>query len=133
MRKVVYTHRPTPRTEHVILRTRGCNSPTKLRILKQCFVGTVWQVTKYREKLSDLEYYRSRVEELRQDNRVLEETREMLEEQLARARKRGDHLLELEASILQYKQTINDLVLVGGNFVVMYSELKQKESKQKSY
>lgn len=72
----------------------------------------VWQVAKYREKLSDLEYYRSRVEELRQDNRVLEETREMLEEQLARARKRGDHLLELEASILQYKQTINDLVLV---------------------
>lgn len=71
------------------------------------------EVAKYRDKLSDLEFYRSRVEELRQDNRVLEETREMLEEQLARARKRGDHLLQLEASILQYKQTINDLVLVG--------------------
>ncbi|XP_054272453.1 protein Daple-like [Macrosteles quadrilineatus] len=69
------------------------------------------EVTKYRDKLSDLEFYRSRVEELRQDNRVLEETREMLEEQLARARKRGDHLVQLEASVLQYKQTINDLIL----------------------
>lgn len=69
------------------------------------------EVARYRDKLSDLEYYRSRVEELRQDNRVLEETREMLEEQLARARKRGDHMLQLEATLLQYKQTINDLAL----------------------
>lgn len=71
------------------------------------------EVTRYRDKLSDLEYYRSRVEELRQDNRVLEETREMLEEQLARARKRGDHMVQLESTLLQYKQTINDLALVS--------------------
>uniref|UniRef100_A0A1B6DUN4 Calponin-homology (CH) domain-containing protein n=1 Tax=Clastoptera arizonana TaxID=38151 RepID=A0A1B6DUN4_9HEMI len=69
------------------------------------------EITRYRDKLCDMEFYKSRVEELRQDNRVLEETREMLEEQLARARKRGDHIIQLEASILQYKQTINDLVL----------------------
>lgn len=71
------------------------------------------EITRYRDKLCDLEYYKSRVEELRQDNKVLEETREMLEEQLARARKRGDHIMQLEASILQYKQTINDLALVS--------------------
>lgn len=78
------------------------------------------EVGKYREKLSDLEFYRSRVEELRQDNKVLEETREMLEEQLARARKRGDNLVQLEASILQYKQTINDLVLVIMCFLIYF-------------
>lgn len=44
--------------------------------------------------------------------RVLEETREMLEEQLARARKRADHMVQLEADVLKYKQTINDLALV---------------------
>ncbi|RZF40021.1 hypothetical protein LSTR_LSTR002424 [Laodelphax striatellus] len=69
------------------------------------------EVTRYRDKLSDMEYYKSRVEELRQDNRVLEETREMLEEQLMRSRKRAEHMVQLEADILKYKQTINDLAL----------------------
>ncbi|XP_014252089.1 girdin [Cimex lectularius] len=69
------------------------------------------EVCKYREKLSDLEYYKSRVEELRQDKRILEETREMLEEQLARARSRVDYTLELETKLLDHKQTINDLSL----------------------
>lgn len=44
--------------------------------------------------------------------RVLEETIEMLEEQLVRARKRADHMVQLEGDILKYKQTINDLALV---------------------
>jgi len=43
--------------------------------------------------------------------RVLLETREMLEEQLQRARKRGDHVLELESEIIKYKQQVNDLTL----------------------
>jgi hypothetical protein len=35
----------------------------------------------------------------------------MLEEQLQRARKRGDHVLELESEIIKYKQQVNDLTL----------------------
>lgn len=35
----------------------------------------------------------------------------MLEEQLQRARKRGDHVLELESEIIKYKQQVNDLAL----------------------
>jgi len=35
----------------------------------------------------------------------------MLEEQLQRARKRGDHVLELEGEIIKYKQQVNDLTL----------------------
>ena len=42
---------------------------------------------------------------------MLLETREMLEEQLQRARKRGDHVLELESEIIKYKQQVNDLTL----------------------
>ena len=42
---------------------------------------------------------------------MLLETREMLEEQLQRARKRGDHVLELEGEIIKYKQQVNDLTL----------------------
>jgi L-fucose isomerase-like protein len=43
--------------------------------------------------------------------RVLLETREMLEEQLQRARKRADHVLELESEIIKYKQQLNDFTL----------------------
>jgi hypothetical protein len=42
---------------------------------------------------------------------VLLETREMLEEQLQRARKRADHVLELESEIIKYKQQLNDFTL----------------------
>jgi hypothetical protein len=35
----------------------------------------------------------------------------MLEEQLQRARKRGDHVLELESEIIRYKQQLNDFTL----------------------
>lgn len=69
------------------------------------------EVTRYKERLADLDYYRSRVEELREDNVVLEETREMLEEQLGRARARGEASTELEQEILKLKQSINDLSL----------------------
>ncbi|XP_056644137.1 girdin isoform X2 [Diorhabda sublineata] len=69
------------------------------------------EVQRYRERLADSEFYKVRVDELREDNKVLLETREMLETQLARARQRSDHVLELEAELLSAKQAINDVVL----------------------
>nr|CAD7404869.1 unnamed protein product [Timema cristinae] len=69
------------------------------------------EVQRYREKLSDVEFYKTRVDELREDNKVLLETKEMLEEQLLRARKRGDHVLELESELLKYKQQVNELAI----------------------
>ncbi|KAL3278427.1 hypothetical protein HHI36_013749 [Cryptolaemus montrouzieri] len=69
------------------------------------------EAQRYRERLADAEFYRVRVDELREDNRVLLETREMLESQLARARQRADHILELEAELLTSKQTINETML----------------------
>ncbi|XP_049806534.1 protein Daple isoform X2 [Schistocerca nitens] len=69
------------------------------------------EVQRYREKMTDIEFYKTRVDELREDNRVLMETREMLEEQLQHARKRGDRVLELEAEIIKYRQHVNELTL----------------------
>ncbi|CAH1970665.1 unnamed protein product [Acanthoscelides obtectus] len=69
------------------------------------------EVQRYRERLTDAEFYKVRVDELREDNRVLMETREMLEAQLSRARYRADHALQLEAELLATKQTINDIAL----------------------
>lgn len=71
------------------------------------------EAQRYRERLADAEFYKIRVDELREDNRVLLETREMLESQLARARQRGDHVLELEADLLSSKQNFNDILLVS--------------------
>lgn len=71
------------------------------------------EVQRYRERLADAEFYKVRVDELREDNRVLLETREMLETQLTRARKRSERVLELEAELLSSKQIINDIALVS--------------------
>src|SRR5699024_3300923 len=39
------------------------------------------EVQRYRDKMNELEFFKSRVEELREDNRILGETKTMLEEQ----------------------------------------------------
>lgn len=78
------------------------------------------EAQRYREKLADSEFYRVRVDELREDNRVLLETREMLEAQLSRARQRADHVLELESELLTCKQSINDIALVSRKFLNIY-------------
>lgn len=70
------------------------------------------EVQRYRERLADAEFYKVRVDELREDNRVLIETREMLEAQLVRARQRADQVLELEGELLASKQQINEIALV---------------------
>lgn len=69
------------------------------------------EAQKYRERLSDIEFYRQRIEELREDNKTLMDTREMLESQLARARQRSENAPRLESEILARDQTINELVL----------------------
>ncbi|XP_043226429.1 girdin-like [Amphibalanus amphitrite] len=69
------------------------------------------ELQRYRDRMSDIEFYRSRVDELREDNRILVETKEMLEEQLDTARKRSEQIVELETAVLKYKQQINDVSL----------------------
>ncbi|XP_050690799.1 girdin-like, partial [Eriocheir sinensis] len=69
------------------------------------------EVGRYRDKMADIEFYKTRVEELREDNRILVETKEMLEEQLASSRRRAEQVLDLENDILQLKQTINQITI----------------------
>ncbi|XP_076028597.1 protein girdin isoform X5 [Oratosquilla oratoria] len=67
------------------------------------------EVSKYRDKMADIDFYKTRVEELREDNRILVETKEMLEEQLSNSRRRAEQILDLENTILTLKQQINEL------------------------
>ncbi|XP_059422869.1 girdin-like isoform X2 [Carassius carassius] len=67
------------------------------------------EVTRYKEKLHDIEFYRTRVEELKEDYQVLLETKSMLEDQLESFRARSDKHHELEKENLQLKNKIHDM------------------------
>ncbi|XP_029659722.1 protein Daple isoform X3 [Formica exsecta] len=86
------------------------------------------EVARYREKLTDIEFYKTRIEELREDNRVLMETREMLEEQLSLSRNRADKVLELESEIIKYKQLLNDMALERAADKEKYQELVEENT-----
>ncbi|KAM9366059.1 girdin isoform 2-T2 [Pholidichthys leucotaenia] len=66
------------------------------------------ELCRYREKLHDIEFYKARVEELKEDNQILLETKTMLEEQLDASRTRSDKLHLLEKENLQLKSKIHD-------------------------
>uniref|UniRef100_A0A3P8XFG9 Calponin-homology (CH) domain-containing protein n=1 Tax=Esox lucius TaxID=8010 RepID=A0A3P8XFG9_ESOLU len=67
------------------------------------------EVARYKERLHDIEFYKARVEELKEDNQVLLETKAMLEDQLEGTRARSDKLHELEKESLQLKSKIHDM------------------------
>uniref|UniRef100_A0A8C9TPB8 Coiled-coil domain containing 88A n=1 Tax=Scleropages formosus TaxID=113540 RepID=A0A8C9TPB8_SCLFO len=67
------------------------------------------EVGRYKERLHEFEFYRTRVEELKEDNQVLLETKTMLEDQLAGSWARADKLHELEKENLQLKAKLHDL------------------------
>uniref|UniRef100_A0A2K5C111 Calponin-homology (CH) domain-containing protein n=1 Tax=Aotus nancymaae TaxID=37293 RepID=A0A2K5C111_AOTNA len=69
------------------------------------------ELTRCKEKLHDVDFYKARMEELREDNIILIETKAMLEEQLTAARARGDKVHELEKENLQLKSKLHDLEL----------------------
>ncbi|KAM4723315.1 protein Daple isoform 2-T2 [Anableps anableps] len=62
-----------------------------------------------KEKLNDVHFYKTRVQELRDDNTTLLETKVLLEEQLAAARGRCDKLHTLEKDNLLLRAKIHDL------------------------
>ncbi|XP_062427743.1 girdin isoform X3 [Rhea pennata] len=67
------------------------------------------EVSRYKERLHDVEFYKARVEELKEDNQVLLETKTMLEDQLEGTRARSDKLHELEKENLQLKAKLHDM------------------------
>lgn len=53
-------------------------------------------------------------------DRVLMETREMLEEQLQSSRKRSEHVLDLENELIKCKKQINEMSLVCDIFLCLF-------------
>ncbi|TRY74143.1 hypothetical protein DNTS_026686 [Danionella cerebrum] len=67
------------------------------------------EVSRCKEKLHDIDFYRTRLEELKEDNQVLLESRGLLEDQLISLRARSDKHHELEKQNLQLKNKIHDM------------------------
>ncbi|CAN9502031.1 unnamed protein product [Ophioblennius macclurei] len=68
-----------------------------------------------KEKLNDVHFYKTRVEELRDDNLTLMETKVLLEEQLSASRGRCDKLHTLEKDNLLLRAKIHDLEMERDN------------------
>ncbi|MCJ8736931.1 hypothetical protein PDJAM_G00017970 [Pangasius djambal] len=67
------------------------------------------ELARFKEKLHDVHFYKARMEELREDNMTLLETKAMLEEQLGTARGRCDKLHELEKENLHLRSKLHDM------------------------
>ncbi|XP_041641582.1 girdin-like [Cheilinus undulatus] len=67
------------------------------------------EVGRYREQLHKIEFYKAKVEELKEDNRVLQETKEVLEDQLEGWRARSDKIHQLEKHSLLLKAQVHDM------------------------
>ncbi|KAK2891460.1 protein Daple [Channa argus] len=67
------------------------------------------ELARCKEKLNDVYFYKTRVEELREDNLTLMETKVLLEEQLSASRARCDKLHMLEKDNLLLRAKIQDL------------------------
>ncbi|CAK6960721.1 girdin [Scomber scombrus] len=67
------------------------------------------ELSRYKDRLHGIEFYKARIEELKEDNQVLLETKSMLEEQLDVSRTRSDKLHLLEKENLQLKSKMHDL------------------------
>lgn len=66
-------------------------------------------VSRYKDRLHDVEFYKARTEELKEDNKILLETKIMLEDQLEGVRDRCDKLHEFEKENLQLMAKMHDM------------------------
>uniref|UniRef100_A0A803YJK4 Coiled-coil domain containing 88A n=1 Tax=Meleagris gallopavo TaxID=9103 RepID=A0A803YJK4_MELGA len=69
------------------------------------------EVIRYKERLHDMEFYKARMEELMEDNRVMRETKRMCEDQVKALQSRSDKLHVVEKENLQLKAKLHEMEL----------------------
>lgn len=67
------------------------------------------EVARYKEKLHNMNFHKVKIEELKEDNQVLMESKAMLEEQLQNTRARADRLHHLEKHNLLLEAKLHDV------------------------
>ncbi|XP_052272930.1 girdin-like isoform X2 [Dreissena polymorpha] len=66
------------------------------------------EIMKYKEKLNELDFYKARVEELRDDNKILTECKLLMEQELSSSHKRVETVVQLEQQLMEYRQQIEE-------------------------
>uniref|UniRef100_A0A669QCC6 Coiled-coil domain containing 88A n=1 Tax=Phasianus colchicus TaxID=9054 RepID=A0A669QCC6_PHACC len=69
------------------------------------------EVSRYKERLHDMEFYKARMEELMEDNQVMLETKRMFEDQVKTLQSRSDKLHVVEKENLQLKAKLHEMEL----------------------
>ena len=85
------------RDENDILRERSYKVHT-LETELQC----------YKDRIGQMESIKSRLEEVKEENKILVETKEMLEDQLERSGKRCQQIMSLENELFRCKSELNN-------------------------
>lgn len=67
------------------------------------------ELQKYKLKMNEFDFYKARVDELRDENRLLSDAKQMLEEQLEISRKKSENLSEVESQLYQMKAYSSEL------------------------
>uniref|UniRef100_A0A672RZG0 Girdin-like n=1 Tax=Sinocyclocheilus grahami TaxID=75366 RepID=A0A672RZG0_SINGR len=67
------------------------------------------EVARYRDKLHNMNFYKVKLEELKEDNQVLMESKAMLEEELQSVKARSDKLHQLEKHNLLLESKLHDM------------------------
>lgn len=75
-------------------------------------------MTRLKEKLSELEFYRARVDELRSDSSSLLDANHLLTDQLAVCHQRIETVVDLENDLQRYKQQLSSAAEVLVQFLI---------------
>lgn len=91
---------------------------------------------RYKEKLSELDFYKKVVDSLREENDILSEARLSLEEQLESARERSDQVKKAQQDLLQCQRTITqlqeELKMERNNYTELMSDNARLQLEQKN-
>lgn len=86
------------------------------------------EITRYKEKLSGVDFFKSRVKELSEDNQHLIENKQILDEQLHTYKLKAGQVTELEQQIFQLKQQLEELSLENATSRERYRELSEEKA-----
>ena len=84
------------------------------------------ELQSYKDKMSQMESLKCRVEEVREENKILVETKEMLEDQLESTRKRCSHIMSVENELYKYKAQLHNSQLESENDKKRIEELEEE-------
>merc|ERR1719225_2176636 len=82
------------------------------------------ELQSYKDKMSQMGSLKCRIEEVREENKILVETKEMLEDQLESSRKRCAQIMSIEQELFKYKAELHNCQLESENDKKRIEELE---------